>query len=223
MPRKGGRRIKTKTHVNITPENAVTLDENNQPINQEPKSNVPRSIVAKGGEDDVVEMRHYAIRANPVGITKGIKKLVQGKIANLGELQDISEYVESGGAGLLSDSEAEDEESKIVLPDRFNGKGNFESQQSAMKLTELGPRMTLELFKVESGLGEGDVLYHKYVQKSVEEAAALKQRIESQKALKEERRKTQEENVQRKRQLEDEKIQLKLERKRQKYGDKDGN
>eukprot|EP00595_Chromulina_sp_UTEXLB2642_P000677 CAMPEP_0196766234 /NCGR_PEP_ID=MMETSP1095-20130614/20877_1 /TAXON_ID=96789 ORGANISM="Chromulina nebulosa, Strain UTEXLB2642" /NCGR_SAMPLE_ID=MMETSP1095 /ASSEMBLY_ACC=CAM_ASM_000446 /LENGTH=217 /DNA_ID=CAMNT_0042127071 /DNA_START=323 /DNA_END=973 /DNA_ORIENTATION=+ len=168
-------------------------------------------------------MRHYAIRANPVGITKGIKKLVQGKIANLGELQDISEYVESGGAGLLSDSEAEDEESKIVLPDRFNGKGNFESQQSAMKLTELGPRMTLELFKVESGLGEGDVLYHKYVQKSVEEAAALKQRVESQRALKEERRRIQEENVKRKRQLEEEKIQLKLERKRQKYGDKDGN
>ena len=54
------------------------------------------------------------------------------------------------------------------------GRGNAKAQQSAMKLSELGPRMTLEIFKVEQGVNEGDVLYHKYVHKTKEEAQSLK-------------------------------------------------
>lgn len=46
-----------------------------------------------------------------------------------------------------------------------------------MKLTELGPRLTLEIYKVEQGVGEGDILYHKFIQKSPEEAAATKARV----------------------------------------------
>lgn len=37
-----------------------------------------------------------------------------------------------------------------------------DDDRSAIKLVELGPRLTLELFKVERGFHEGDVLYHKY-------------------------------------------------------------
>eukprot|EP01031_Cornospumella_fuschlensis_P035600 gene35600-43175_t len=40
-------------------------------------------------ESDTVEMRHYAIRANPVGISKSVKRIVQAKIPNLGRLRDI--------------------------------------------------------------------------------------------------------------------------------------
>ena len=46
-----------------------------------------------------------------------------------------------------------------------------------MKLTELGPRLTLEIFKVEQGVNEGDVLYHKFVQKTPAEAAAIKSKV----------------------------------------------
>lgn len=46
-----------------------------------------------------------------------------------------------------------------------------------MKLSELGPRMTLEIFKVEQGVNEGDVLYHKFVHKTKEEAQNLKNRV----------------------------------------------
>lgn len=46
-----------------------------------------------------------------------------------------------------------------------------------MKLTELGPRLSLSLYKVEQGVSEGDVLYHKYIAKSPEEAAATKARV----------------------------------------------
>jgi ribosome biogenesis protein SSF1/2 len=79
-------------------------------------------------EEDVVEQRHYAIRASPVGLSRPIKRLVQSKIPDLHDLQDISELVE-GGAGAASDSEAEDETSHVVLPEKYIGKGNAPSQK----------------------------------------------------------------------------------------------
>jgi ribosome biogenesis protein SSF1/2 len=65
----------------------------------------------------------------------------------------------------------------VVLPDNYMGKGNAKAQQSSMKLSEIGPRITMELFKVEKGLSEGDVLFHKYEQKTVAEASALKVKV----------------------------------------------
>lgn len=65
----------------------------------------------------------------------------------------------------------------MVLPDRYLGKGNAKAQQSSMKLSEIGPRITMELYKVEKGLAEGDVLYHKFEQKTAAEAAALKAKV----------------------------------------------
>lgn len=128
-------------------------------------------------ETQTVEMRHYAIRANPVGISRSVKKIIQAKVPDLGSLNDISEFVDGTYTGAASDSEAEDESSRVTLPDRFVGRGNAKSQLSAMKLTELGPRLTLEIYKVEQGVGEGDVLYHKFEKKTAEEAAAIKARV----------------------------------------------
>ena len=34
-----------------------------------------------------VEMRHFAIRATPVGISKSVKRVLQLKVPNLGELE----------------------------------------------------------------------------------------------------------------------------------------
>eukprot|EP00598_Pedospumella_elongata_P005268 CAMPEP_0184980784 /NCGR_PEP_ID=MMETSP1098-20130426/10674_1 /TAXON_ID=89044 /ORGANISM="Spumella elongata, Strain CCAP 955/1" /LENGTH=419 /DNA_ID=CAMNT_0027504265 /DNA_START=86 /DNA_END=1345 /DNA_ORIENTATION=+ len=169
-------------------------------------------------EDGNVEMRHYAVRANPVGVSKSVKRIIEAKLPDLGSLEDISEYIEgtAGMSGFASDSEAEDEGSRVTLPDRFIGKGNAKSQQSAMKLTELGPRLTLEIFKVEQGVNEGDVLYHKFVHKTPAEAAKIKAKIEKSKRLKEDRKATQEANVKRKREAEAEKRQAKIDRKRRK-------
>ncbi len=40
--------------------------------------------------------------------------------------------------------------------------GKARPGQSAIKLTELGPRMTLKLVKIDSGVASGDVLYHAF-------------------------------------------------------------
>lgn len=40
---------------------------------------------------------------------------------------------------------------------------------SSIRLQELGPRLTLELMKVERGVCEGEVLYHSYLTKTQDE------------------------------------------------------
>ncbi|CAM9481879.1 unnamed protein product [Ectocarpus sp. 13 AM-2016] len=147
-----------------------------------------------------VEMRHFAVRATPTGITKAIKKVVQAKVPDLHGLEDISEYVAGGMGGGLSDSEVEDEESKITLPDDYVGRGNVKSQKRRDQVPELGPRLTLELMKVERGLCEGEVLYHSYVTKTAEEIKAQRAKVEKRDCLKRKRREEQAENVARKKQ-----------------------
>jgi ribosome biogenesis protein SSF1/2 len=111
-----------------------------------------------------------------------------------------------------SDSEAEDTSAVVQLPQHYVGRGNGKSQTSALKLVELGPRLRLELIKVEKGLGSGDVLYHAHISKTPEEAAVLKQRKQQEAALKEKRRSEQTANVERKRQAAEEKQQAKKQR-----------
>lgn len=57
------------------------------------------------------------------------RQVVQAKVPDLHGLEDISEYVEGGMGGGVSDSEIEDEESKIMLPDIYVGRGNVKSQK----------------------------------------------------------------------------------------------
>lgn len=56
-------------------------------------------------------------------------QVVQAKVPDLHGLEDISEYVAGGMGGGVSDSEVEDEESKITLPDDYVGRGNVKSQK----------------------------------------------------------------------------------------------
>lgn len=158
-------------------------------------------------EDEEVEVRHYAIRATPVGVNKKVRKIIQAKIPNLSKVDDIGDYIMgqtvSGSPsaavnGAVSDSEAEDETAHVVLSQKYAGKGNNKSQKSALKLVELGPRLRLKLSKVERGLGNGDVMYHAYVHKTPEETKEQRDRIQKEMNLKKQRREEQEENVRKK-------------------------
>lgn len=44
-------------------------------------------------ETKLIDFRHYAINAVPVGISKGVKKIVSSKIPNLAKYEDISEFL----------------------------------------------------------------------------------------------------------------------------------
>ena len=84
---------------------------------------------------------------------------------------------------------------------------------SAIRLNEIGPRMTLKLVKVEREICEGDVLYHAFVSKSTEDAARDKAKRETAVALKKHRREEQEENVQKKKDEQENKLTTRRERK----------
>lgn len=140
---------------------------------------------------NLVDMRHYAIALVPVGVNKGIKKIVQRKIPDMSKLEDISELITKSQA--LSDSEFDDEETHVELSQPLR-RGNVEAGQSAIRLHELGPRVTFELFKIEADLMTGEVLYHKEVVKTTDEILVMKKKRADKRVQKEQRKKVQEQN-----------------------------
>lgn len=85
-------------------------------------------------------------------------------------------------SALLSESEMEDDpNSHVTLGQKIISRGNVESGKSAIRLTELGPRLTLQLIKVEDGLLDGEVLYHELIFKSEEEKQEMEKRREARK------------------------------------------
>ncbi|XP_075715072.1 suppressor of SWI4 1 homolog [Rhinoderma darwinii] len=160
---------------------------------------IRRCILINYNDDtQLLEFRHYSLKVVPVGMSKGMKKLLQEKFPNMSRWEDISELLVKGAN--LSESEAEqDGEHNITeLPQAYAGRGNMKSQQSAVRLTEIGPRMTLQLVKIEEGLNDGKVLYHSFIQKTEEEIKAMLDRREKKLKQKSARRKKQEQDVQRK-------------------------
>jgi ribosome biogenesis protein SSF1/2 len=82
--------------------------------------------------DETVELRHYAIKATPVGLTRSVKKLVGAKsLPDLSKFEDVSEFL-TGNSGAASDSENEDETAKVELSDQYTGRGNVKSQKCSM-------------------------------------------------------------------------------------------
>lgn len=46
-----------------------------------------RVVLFHLNDEGTVEMRHYAVRANPVGVSKSVKRIIEAKIPDLGSLQ----------------------------------------------------------------------------------------------------------------------------------------
>ncbi|XP_061557187.1 suppressor of SWI4 1 homolog [Phycodurus eques] len=146
-------------------------------------------------ETQEIEFRHYSLKVVPVGMSRGVKKLMQERFPNMSKFEDISELMMKGAN--LSESEAEqDGEHNITeLPQVYSGRGNMASEQSAIRLTEIGPRMTLQLTKIQDGMAGGNVMYHATISKTEEDIQEILQRKEAQMKAKAERRKKQEKNV----------------------------
>ena len=170
-------------------------------------------LVNYNREDDTLDMRHYLIRADPQGASRSVKKLLKAKVPDLSNRTDVSEIVEPGvrfgDGGETSDSEVEDNNASVSLPQSFPGRGNQAGKRSVVKLREIGPRLKLELVKVQEGVFDGEVQYHKYQTRTEEEVKALRQAAKEKERLAEERRRQQEENVERKRKAEEEKNEKK--------------
>ncbi|XP_075581255.1 LOW QUALITY PROTEIN: uncharacterized protein LOC104026613 [Pelecanus crispus] len=181
-------------------------------------------LISYDTETQLLNFRHYSVKVVPVGVSKGLKKLLQEKFPNMSRLEDISELLVKDVN--LSESEAEQDGTHNVLelPQAYAGRGNMKAQQSAVRLTEIGPRMTLQLIKVEEGLAQGNVLYHSFIHKTEAEVKEILVRKEAKLQLKAERRQKQEADVECKRQQREahrKKSLVGIRRKRQQDGDSD--
>ncbi|ALC45761.1 ppan [Drosophila busckii] len=144
-------------------------------------------------ETKLVDMRHYSVQVVPVGLKRAVKKIVSGTLPNLNKCNEVVDFVTRDG--YASESEVEDDEqSHVVLAQTLKSKGNLEDSKSSVKLHEIGPRLTMQLIKIEEGLLTGEVLYHDHVIKTEDEKETLRKLIEKKRKLKEQRKKLQTEN-----------------------------
>ncbi|EDW66669.1 protein Peter pan [Drosophila virilis] len=147
-------------------------------------------------EAKLVEMRHYSVQVVPVGLKRAVQKIVSGTVPNLNKCDEVVDFVTRDGN--VSEAEVdEDEQSHVVLSQTLKSKGNLENHRSSVKLHEIGPRLTMQLMKIEEGLLTGEVLYHDHVIKTEDEKETLRKLIEKKRKLKEQRKKQQNENRER--------------------------
>ncbi|KAH9599021.1 Brix domain [Trypanosoma melophagium] len=155
--------------------------------------------------EQLVEVRHYFINAKAVGVSKTVKKLLERRCpTKLGTLESIDDVLDR--EDLWSDTDGEGEEVPLVQPFRQH------REQCRIKLQEIGPRLTLQLVKVTNGFASGEVLYHKFEQKTAEEVARNGTKVRTKQREKAKRKAEQDENVRRKKDMREERLQKKRQR-----------
>ncbi|KIP09559.1 hypothetical protein PHLGIDRAFT_116195 [Phlebiopsis gigantea 11061_1 CR5-6] len=178
-------------------------------------------LISYDAERGTVEFRHYLITVKPYGVSKRVRKVLEGTTAkststhgflDLGSEKDVADFLlrkkgEPGPGGDGYESAASsassiggDDADAISLADDYVGRNNKKGQKRAVRLDEIGPRMELRLIKIVEGTPgkEGNVIYHGIVKKSKAEATKQKVDHEAKERLRKQRREEQERNVQRK-------------------------
>ena len=177
-----------------------------------------RPAAAQGASEYIIDVRHYAISTKSVGLSRPIRRINaaerrvhrgvdpkgKGGVPNLGKLEDIADYMldpgaAAAGGGYTSESEVEEDAQVEVLNPAVRGAKRKRlprgPEKRSIHLLELGPRMTLEMVKIEDSLADGKTLWHAYEKKTKEEVQELERRHAKRQAEKEKRRKEQQANV----------------------------
>jgi ribosome biogenesis protein SSF1/2 len=138
-------------------------------------------LISYNSESGTISIRHYLIGVRALGVTRHIRKLVDGKAAashkvlDLGREKDLADYVlrvpgEAGPDGYesassaASDVDGEGGAAEVHLAGNYVGRNNRAGSKRAVKLTEIGPRLELRLVKITEGVPgkQGAVLYHEF-------------------------------------------------------------
>lgn len=199
---------------------------------------IKRVLLISKREDGEIELRHYAIDTKLVEESRNIKKLIDShqthkKLPIMTKAQDISDLVLDpySVGGQTSDSEIEDDavvevknEQSNIIRKKAGISANADpsegvTRKRAIKLTELGPRLSMNLVKIEDAMIGGKTIYHSRITKSKSEIAEMEKRHQKRKQEKAERRKEQMANVEAKKAKKEAKKARKLARKN---GETDG-
>ena len=114
---------------------------------------------------DIIDLRHFSISTKPVGVPRTVRKTsVKSTLPNLSNLTDVADFVLTSQDYDSASEIDEDEKVEVKVPNVKREVAG--TQQRAIKLTEIGPRLRLELVKIEEGMCDGKVLFHRYVRKT---------------------------------------------------------
>ncbi|KAF9052711.1 Brix domain-containing protein [Panaeolus papilionaceus] len=174
-------------------------------------------LLAYNAERGTVEFRHFIIKIKPYGVSRRVRKVLEGThtskntsgVLDLGNEKDVADFLlrargmpgpDGYESASSAESEAGDDGNAVDLAGDYVGRNNKRGQRRAVRLEEVGPRMELRLIKIAEGVPgkEGAVLYHEFVKKSKKEVAAQKAEHAAKEKLRKQRREEQERNVQRK-------------------------
>eukprot|EP01132_Coremiostelium_polycephalum_P004973 gene4973-6194_t len=177
-------------------------------------------------ESKQIEFRHYAIKVADVGVNRSIKRVIQSRVPDVSNLNDISDYIldgigaaesdyEDGGDGEVNVTSAQinsarmnksykvKEESKSSSVDGGDGgegssSSGSSSQKKSIKLEEIGPRISLSILKIEEDLFSGSILHHEFITKSEAEKQTIEMNRKEKQIEKERRKAEQQNNVEKK-------------------------
>ncbi|CAL1271386.1 unnamed protein product [Larinioides sclopetarius] len=150
-------------------------------VNKTNLNTIRRCLLLNYNEDKTIDLRQYAIKVVPTGMSKAVKKLIQSKVPNLSQYQDIGDFLQKSGNLSESEVEMDTPANTVVLSQPISTRGNITAEKSAIRLFEMGPRIKLQLVKIEEGLMSGEVLFHEFIKKTPEEIKAIKAKIKAQK------------------------------------------
>jgi ribosome biogenesis protein SSF1/2 len=115
-------------------------------------------LVDYNKENDTVEFRHYFVKSYVPGLQKKISRIIEKNESKLGEYKDISDC--------QLDYESDKEALPVIDTKRNQNENdedyNPEKNIKKISLREIGPRMQLQLMKVQEGLCVGKTHYHKF-------------------------------------------------------------
>ncbi|KAI0340489.1 Brix-domain-containing protein [Trametopsis cervina] len=146
-------------------------------------------LVSYNAERGTVDWRHYLITVKPYGVSKRVRKVLEGATSkahsstshhgflDLGNEKDVADFLlrkkgepgpgsEGDGyeSAASSASSAAGDDADISLADDYVGRNNKKGQRRAVRLDEVGPRIELKLIKIVEGVPgrEGNVIYHEF-------------------------------------------------------------
>ncbi|KAK2953327.1 putative Suppressor of SWI4 1 like protein [Blattamonas nauphoetae] len=148
-------------------------------------------LLSRDPATDQLEFRHYYINQKPAGVNTLVQDILKQKI-DISKMEDMSSLF--------------DDESKLLPTPSPQEVG---SSQTAVSLLELGPRMTLQLVKVEDGYYGGEVKFHRFITKTEQEVEQTRKMVKEKADLRKKRQREQTQNVERKQKEKEEKIEEK--------------
>jgi len=141
-------------------------------------------LISYNADRGTVDFRHYIIKVKPYGISKRVRRVLEGAAASaksssgvldLGKEKDVADFLlrkrgelgPEGGyesAASSAESVAGDDGDAVDLAEDYVGRNNKKGQRRAVRLEEVGPRMELRLIKITEGVPgkEGVVMYHEF-------------------------------------------------------------